>query len=178
MSSTKRSRSADDAGGRKRKPVALARDSDTVLAKTRELREKLRAKNSAEKVVPEEVPSDIVEVAELSATEVLEGIEGIAVSIAKQVLAKKGFSLDIPSRAASNQIYVKEWDRIVLGGKRSARSFTNVKVSFYNLCAGSVLRMEKYRYLKTDFLQISMFSGISQERDYTSCYAVTTCCFG
>lgn len=40
----------------------------------------------------------------------------------------QGFQLEIPSRAASNQIYVPELDRIVLGGKRGTRSFLNVKV--------------------------------------------------
>ena len=50
-------------------------------------------------------------------------------NIASQVLAKKGFSIEIPSRSSSNQIYVKEWDRIVLGGKRSTRTFLNVKES-------------------------------------------------
>lgn len=74
------------------------------------------------------IPPDIVEVVELSSTEVLEGIESVALTIAQQVLSKQGFTLDIPSRASSNQIYVKEWDRIVLGGKRSTRNFLNVRV--------------------------------------------------
>lgn len=75
------------------------------------------------------IPAGIVEVDELSATEVLEGIEGIALHITQQVLNKKGFSMDIPSRAASNQIYVQEWDRIVLGDKRTGRTFLNVRES-------------------------------------------------
>ena len=112
-----------------------------VLRKCRRLRDQLRAKaerdasdgTSSEKedakVLPDGVPSDIVEVADLPATQVLDGMEYIAVNIANQVLTKKGFSLDIPSRASTNQIYVKEWDRIVLGGKRSTRSFLNVKES-------------------------------------------------
>jgi hypothetical protein len=80
--------------------------------------------------LPEDVSSkDIVEVSELSSAQVLEGMETIALRVAHQVLNKQGFSLDIPSRAASNQIYVKEWDRIVLGSKRSTRSFLNVKES-------------------------------------------------
>jgi len=56
-------------------------------------------------------------------------METIAKNIANQVLSKKGFNIDIPSRASTNQIYVQEWDRIVLGGKRSTRSFLNVKES-------------------------------------------------
>ena len=72
-------------------------------------------------------PSQIIEVAEMSSTEVVEGIEGLAVKIARQILAKKGFSLDIPSRSATNQIYVPELDRIVLGTKRGTRSYLSVK---------------------------------------------------
>ena len=48
-----------------------------------------------------EIPPGIVEVTELSSTEVLEGIEAIALNIANQVMACKGFSMDIPSRASS-----------------------------------------------------------------------------
>ncbi len=70
-----------------------------------------------------------LEVVEMNSTEVMEGIENVAVKIAHQVLAKQGFQLDIPSRAASNQIYVPELDRIVLGEKRGTRSFLNVKES-------------------------------------------------
>jgi hypothetical protein len=84
---------------------------------------KLSSSSSSSKI-----PPDIVEVVELSSTEVLEGIESVALTIAQQVLSKQGFTLDIPSRASSNQIYVKEWDRIVLGGKRSTRTFLNVRV--------------------------------------------------
>jgi len=71
----------------------------------------------------------IVEVVEMNTTEVIEGIENVAVVVAHQVLAKQGFQLGIPSRAASNQIYVPELDRIVLGDKRGTRSFLNVKES-------------------------------------------------
>ena len=71
----------------------------------------------------------IVEVSEMSSMEVVEAIEAEAVRITKQVLQKKGFSLEVPSRSAANQIYVPELDRIVLGTKRGTRSFLNVKVS-------------------------------------------------
>jgi hypothetical protein len=215
----KRSRStADTVAGKtkpKRAPVKVAADLDVVMKRCRELRKNLEQKESTKQSQPEEISEkDIIEVAELSATEVVEGIEHIALGIAKQVLGKQGFSLvrspktethirvwyrtigmnkveqnpsprsssytlillaclriskkmiplycillnghlprkafdfsilirslifaiphvfyhvqDIPSRASSNQIYVKEWDRIVLGGKRSSRSFINVKES-------------------------------------------------
>ena len=76
---------------------------------------------------PAGVPRDIVEVADLTSKQVLEAMEAVALKVAQQVLSKKGFSFDIPSRASSNQIYVRDWDRIVLGGKRSTRSFLNAK---------------------------------------------------
>lgn len=131
MSSKKRSREDSGTTGRKRALVQLAHDSDLVLNKCRQLKTALREKDAAAaaQAFPESVKSeDIVEVAELSATEVLEGIEGVALRIAQQVLAKKGFALDVPSRSATNQVYVKEWDRIVLGGKRLTRNFMNVRV--------------------------------------------------
>lgn len=118
----------------KRRIVSIAPDADEVLSKCRQLRETMRAhaneqSDRSTRVIPEGVPSSIVEVDELRAPEVLEGMESIALDIAQQVLNGKGFSMEIPSRAATNQLYVKEWDRIVLGGKRSSRSFLNVKES-------------------------------------------------
>ena len=124
--------------------------SCVVLRKCRKLRDELRAKalaatqatawavgsaetatasttNSTLPLPDGMVPSDIIEVAELPAEHVLEGMEAIALQIASQVLTKTGFALHIPSRAATNQVYIKEWDRIVLGNKTSTRSFLNVK---------------------------------------------------
>ena len=148
MSTKKRSRSSGapttpvsvpSAGGRsggknrKREQVKLASDADLVLSKCRALKATLMVKAdqdaSPSNEIDDNIPKDIVEVDELSATEVLEGIEGVALRITQQVLSKKGFSMEIPSRSASNQIYIKEWDRIVLGAKRTDRNFTNVRES-------------------------------------------------
>jgi meiotic recombination protein SPO11 len=122
---------ATTTGGRKKRAIVLrAPDADVCLLPCRKLHQELIAKAAAapvEKEIPDGVPSNIVEVVELDETQVLEGIEVIALNVAHQVLGKQGFSMDIPSRAASNQVYVQEWDRIVLGGKRSKRSFLNVK---------------------------------------------------
>jgi hypothetical protein len=109
--------------------TTAAGDAEQVLGKCRELRQRLIEK-TAMKTTPaqEDIPQNILEVAELPAEHVLEGMESLALRIAQQVMAKQGFTMDIPSRASSNQVYVKEWDRIVLGDKRSSRSFLNVKV--------------------------------------------------
>lgn len=116
-------------GRSKRKVVPLAEDSDKVLRKCRQLRDSMRleADDNSSIAEPAGIPRDIIEVADLSSPQVLEAMESVALNIAHQVLNRKGFTLDIPSRANSNQIYVKEWDRIVLGGKRSTRTFLNVK---------------------------------------------------
>lgn len=138
MSSKKRSRAEEENNGnQKRAPVQKAKDLDVVLLKCRQLKAALQERNDDDygpgRAIPESVKSEeILEVAELSGTEVIEGIEAVALNIAKQVLAKKGFTLDVPSRSSSNQIYVKEWDRIVLGGKRSTRTFLNVRVSSFS----------------------------------------------
>ena len=118
---------------KQQRTVTRARDADRVLSACRKLRDEMRADDDDDKteprVLPAGVPANIVEVAELRETQVLEGMETIALNIAHQVLNRKGITMEIPSRAATNQLYVKEWDRIVLGGKRSTRSFLNAKES-------------------------------------------------
>jgi len=130
----KRGRTSSSSTASKKRDTSAADDAEDVLVKCRELRDDLRDKKLAPVVEAVNVPKNIVEVAELSSTKVLEGIENVALQIAQQVLNKQGFSMDIPSRAASNQVYVKEWDRIVLGGKRSSRNFLNVKVRQMRSC--------------------------------------------
>lgn len=118
-----------------RKVVSIAEDASEVLAKCRELRKELKKKfedsNRNVKMEGEVVESlrskSIIEVQEMSSLEVVEGIEAIAMDIAKQVLSQKGFVMEIPSRTSTNQIYVPELDRIVLGDKKGTRSFLNVK---------------------------------------------------
>lgn len=112
---------------------AAASDEDEEEVKNDEDEDKDEDQKPTAAAAPEAAVSDgarsIVEVADLSADRVLDIMESIAVRIANQVMSKMGLSMDIPSRAASNQIYIKEWDRIVLGGKRSTRSILNVKES-------------------------------------------------
>ncbi len=107
----------------KAKPSTDGGSNNIIKAKTQQL--SLSEVKSATSVGGK----TILEVAEMNSTEVMEGIENVAVKIATQVLAKQGFQLDIPSRSSSNQIFIRELDRIVLGDKRGTRSFLNVKES-------------------------------------------------
>jgi len=126
--------SSPDGGGKKKKkstpgtaksdPDTTAGDSNSKWAKTQQL-----SLSELKSQVDENGKRKIVEVVEMNSTEVMEGIENVAVAVAHQVMAKQGFRLEIPSRAASNQIYVPELDRIVLGDKRGMRTFLNVKES-------------------------------------------------
>lgn len=83
----------------------------------------------------------IVEVSEMSSIEVVEKIESIAIDIAKQVFRKRGFSMEIPSRTASNQLYIPNLDRIVLGEKRGLRSFLNAKEARKSAITTRVLQL-------------------------------------
>ena len=57
--------------------------------------------------------------------EVTAKIEDVIVSIVAQIVAGNSFELSIPNRASSNQKYIEELDRIVLGDKVSKRQFLN-----------------------------------------------------
>ena len=135
---------AEDAA-KKIKSFEIAKDADVVLGPCRKLRAKLALALRQQDEQDEKTTSgattataaatatantDIVEVSELSSSQVMDGMEAIALQIATQVLAKQGFQMEIPSRAASNQVYIAEWDRIVLGNKTGTRSFLNVKVQY------------------------------------------------
>ncbi|KAH6798778.1 Spo11/DNA topoisomerase VI [Perilla frutescens var. frutescens] len=65
------------------------------------------------------------EVCDLPLSSVQSNIESLALSLAHSILAGSGFSFSVPSRAAANQLYVPELDRIVLRDKSSARPFAN-----------------------------------------------------
>ncbi|KAL3586054.1 hypothetical protein D5086_012921 [Populus alba] len=66
------------------------------------------------------------EVTDLSLTSVQSEIEALTISIVQSILSGKGFSFNVPSRAATNQLYVPELDRIVLKDKNTLRPFANI----------------------------------------------------
>jgi len=87
-------------GGKKKKASGAAavktdvdaEDGDSKKAKTQQLSlSELKSMSNAAGG-----RKSIVEVVEMNSTEVMEGIENVAVTIAHQVLARQGFQLDIP----------------------------------------------------------------------------------
>jgi len=116
-------------GGKKRvnKPLPkVANSSDDVLKKVLVLGKEERQKSQ----LPEQKLKDLKlshatrEVDDLDADHVRTEIEKLVVTAAKTILDGNGFSFNVPSRAAGNQLYVPELDRIVLKENSNVRSFT------------------------------------------------------
>ncbi|KAJ6811506.1 DNA topoisomerase 6 subunit A3 [Iris pallida] len=72
------------------------------------------------------LPSACREVSDRDVSAVQSSIERAVLGMARSILAGRGFSFDVPSRASSNQMYVPELDRIVLRDKCSSRPFANL----------------------------------------------------
>lgn len=113
--------------GRKRKalPIDAALPSTAViLSEVRKLRGEIDDRNDADELVIANLEG-VTEVEELPCEEVSKKIEDVIVSIVAQIVSGNSFELVMPNRAASNQKYVEELDRIVLGDKVSKRQFLN-----------------------------------------------------
>ena len=65
-------------------------------------------------------------VKEMTGDRVAKEIHDLFLKCAESILAGNSFKFDVPSRAAGNQHYVPELDRIVLKQNTSERSFANV----------------------------------------------------
>lgn len=65
------------------------------------------------------------EVLELAGNTVRRRIETALAEVARSIMKGEGFRYVVPTRSASNQLYVKDLDRIVLKDKTSVRAFAN-----------------------------------------------------
>ena len=107
----------------------MAKDSTQILRKVRALVALMRTESSkagGPKTLADLGIVGVQEVADLTAGEVLDGIEELLCGVASSVVGGEGFSFAVPSRAAGNQAYVKELDRIVLKSKTGVRQFASV----------------------------------------------------
>ena len=117
---------------KKKDNVARKRDNEEVydvndtLKKVKKLRETQAEDEEARSSTVAKVEAGLTEVLELPCESVADRIEELVVSVVMQILTgNKGFELAIPNRAATNQLYIEEIDRIVLGNKMSKRQFLN-----------------------------------------------------
>ena len=113
---------------KKRKAVAvsdeLAGSVVDVLKPVNDLRSAMQSTDETV-AAARDLVEGITEVEDLPCEEVSKKIEDVIVSIVAQILSGNSFELTMPNRASSNQVYIEELDRIVLGDKVSKRQFLN-----------------------------------------------------
>ena len=110
---------------KRRAEVKLAEDVDVVLAKVRRVRDQYRRDKDKPRATLQELAIEgaAEEVADRDEDEVVESIEGLFARTAATILNGDGYAFSVPSRAAGNQLYVPELDRIVLKDKKTERNF-------------------------------------------------------
>mmetsp|Transcript_14114 Transcript_14114/g.42068 ORF Transcript_14114/g.42068 Transcript_14114/m.42068 type:complete len:406 (-) Transcript_14114:20-1237(-) len=99
-------------------------DPDVVLKEVRRCRELLA--RAAPRDASAVDLSGMRVVQDMPGEDVALAIEELFVACAESILAGKSYKFDVPSRAAGNQQYIPELDRIVLKDNTSERSFANV----------------------------------------------------
>ncbi|XP_012698521.1 DNA topoisomerase 6 subunit A3 [Setaria italica] len=87
---------------------------------------KAAAKFLADHDPPDDPTSSYIVVADQDSASVTSRINRLVLAAARSILSGRGFSFAVPSRAASNQVYLPDLDRIVLLHRESARPFANV----------------------------------------------------
>lgn len=114
-------------GRRKSTNLAPLIDVDAVLAPVRALRKRTAAagKNVCNSLAGLKFSSILKEVLEMDGNAVRHGIERILAAVTRTIIAGDGFRYVVPTRSASNQMYVEELDRIVLKDKVTQRAFAS-----------------------------------------------------
>jgi meiotic recombination protein SPO11 len=102
-------------------------DTEEVLQPVRQLRRKMEQAGSSRKQTLAEIGVLGVskEVKNMPADDVTAEIERICLDAVRSIMRGEGFSYLMPSRVASNQMYVPELDRVVLRDKMLERAFAN-----------------------------------------------------
>ena len=124
MSVTKRARDVTATNLAKKLNKTQMYEVDSVLQKLRNLRNnpKKTSTKESEKI---SLPEDVLEVEDLQSEEVCNRIAELAASIVNQIMSSNSFEYVVPSRSSTNQKYIENVDRIVLGDKVSKRQFLN-----------------------------------------------------
>jgi meiotic recombination protein SPO11 len=108
------------------------RPDASILATLRSLasasasKSKAAAKSLADHDLSADPASSYIVVADQDSASVTSRINRLVLAAARSILSGRGFSFAVPSRAASNQVYLPDLDRIVLVRRESARPFANV----------------------------------------------------
>ncbi|KAL0211718.1 hypothetical protein RCL1_005344 [Eukaryota sp. TZLM3-RCL] len=129
-------------------PVA-SESTEIILAKVADLRNAERAKKK-KRLTIDDISTDLslTEVKSLDAEEVSSLIEQHMLRVAHTILSGDGLSFTLPSRSSTNQHYVEELERIVLGSKETTRSFASVGAVKKTAIMCRVLRLVRELCLK------------------------------
>ncbi len=101
------------------------KSKDQVLEKVYKAKNELQNQSDLTSSLVLSQLEGIKEVEELPSEEVVTKIEDLVISVVNQIFNEKSFEFLIPNRGSSNQKYLEEIDRIVLGDKISKRLFLN-----------------------------------------------------
>ncbi|CAM8955154.1 unnamed protein product [Rhodiola kirilowii] len=128
MADKKKRRRTDDDSDSELQPLRDQLKGDPTILKIMTSLKSAASSSSSSTLTLADLKLDTAcrEVADLSLDSVQAKIESLSIEIAKSILAGNGFSFQVPSRAATNQLYVPELDRIVLKDKMSSRPYANV----------------------------------------------------
>lgn len=118
----KRTAAAGKANG-KGKGKATASD----LRALQNICDDMRSAPAAPDITDLDLEDDVWQVVEMTDGDVKASIEAVMLQLATTILAGNGFTFSIPSRSATNQLYIPDLDRIVLKRQLKDRAFANTK---------------------------------------------------
>ncbi len=98
---------------------------DKVLEEVRQLMLRSRRDDAPNPTLAELGITTVREVSDMAPEGVLYEIERTVLAVAGAILRGEGFSYHVPTRSATNQLYIAELDRIVLSDKVATRMFLN-----------------------------------------------------
>lgn len=99
--------------------------SEKNMLQVRKLQHAMDLKETEGGLAEETTLEGVVEVQELSPDQVSFKVEELVMQVVRQILETGTFEFTIPNRSESNQKYIEELDRNVLGEKVSKRAFLN-----------------------------------------------------
>lgn len=98
---------------------------DKVLEEVRQLMLRSRRDDAPNPTLADLGITTVREVSDMAPEGVLFEIEKTILAAAGMILRGEGFSYQVPTRSATNQLYIAELDRIVLSDKVATRAFLN-----------------------------------------------------
>lgn len=101
-------------------------DADEVMTQVRTQKRAVFKRLTEESVPMLTNLEGVTEVEDLPSEEVSRKIEDLVVTVVNEIVSSGSFELTVPNRSASNQKYIEELDRVVLGDKVTKKPFLNV----------------------------------------------------